>query len=272
MKTKIPSKLYKYQFYNIQNIDNLKNGCIWFSKPPLFNDPFDCSIPYVLNNMSNDDWDKLYKRLRKNWNETEDEELKKSTAKYFVDDSPSEAFKENYKLSSKLGWSELIEKDFSQKGVVCFSEQADNILMWSHYADRHKGFCLEFDTSIYPFSKAVKVNYSEEPPSSLELDGDEVLLDSLITTKSIAWSYEKEWRLIHNQGNMEYGFDGKALTGVYFGCEMPFPHIEVVSLVVSGLPTKLYKMKRSETEFKLGFEEVTYQPYIYGKTLRKFIS
>ena len=27
-------------------------------------------------------------------------------------------------------------------GVVCFSESYDNIIMWSHYSDNHKGFCL----------------------------------------------------------------------------------------------------------------------------------
>ncbi|HMO16377.1 MAG TPA: DUF2971 domain-containing protein [Pirellulaceae bacterium] len=30
--------------------------------------------------------------------------------------------------------------------VACFAEKADNFLMWSHYADRHQGICLEFET------------------------------------------------------------------------------------------------------------------------------
>ena len=29
--------------------------------------------------------------------------------------------------------------------VACFSETKESILMWSHYADNHKGFCVEYD-------------------------------------------------------------------------------------------------------------------------------
>ncbi len=30
-------------------------------------------------------------------------------------------------------------------GVLCFSRCWNNILMWSHYGDRHKGICRGFD-------------------------------------------------------------------------------------------------------------------------------
>jgi hypothetical protein len=221
--------------------------------------------------MSNNEWNNLYNRVRKMWEDTKDEELKKSTTKYFLDKKLSDDFKSNYGLSSKLGWRELIKDDFSQKGIACFSEKVDSVLMWSHYSDHHRGYCLEFDTGFYPFSKAEQVHYSETLPSSLQLDGDAILLDPLVTTKSKGWSYEKEWRLIHEHGNIEYGFDARALTGVYFGCEMPFVHIEIIALAVSGFPTKLYRMKRSETEFKVDFEEVEYTPYVYSKSKRRFL-
>ncbi|HVN15284.1 MAG TPA: hypothetical protein VMT73_06045, partial [Anaerolineales bacterium] len=63
-----------------------------------------------------------------------------------------------------------------------------------------------------------------------------------------------------------------ALTGIYFGIEMLFVHLEILSLVLRGRPTKLYKMRRSEVEFKLEFDEVQYTPYEYSKTNRKFLS
>ena len=40
-----PFRLYKYQSYNIQTIDNLLKQQLWFSNPLKFNDPFDCYIP-----------------------------------------------------------------------------------------------------------------------------------------------------------------------------------------------------------------------------------
>jgi hypothetical protein len=33
----------------------------------------------------------------------------------------------------------------SSVGIYCVSTNYDDVLMWSHYADSHKGICLEFD-------------------------------------------------------------------------------------------------------------------------------
>lgn len=35
---------------------------------------------------------------------------------------------------------QIINNNFA---ITCFSETPDNILMWSHYADKHSGFCVE---------------------------------------------------------------------------------------------------------------------------------
>lgn len=45
-------------------------------------------------------------------------------------------------------------------GVVSFSKRNDSILMWSHYADSHKGFCIGFHTKI-EFRDAKEVYYAE---------------------------------------------------------------------------------------------------------------
>lgn len=52
MNRLIPPKLYKFQSYNKQTVENPKNQCIWFSNPEKFNDPFDCSISYMMDNMT----------------------------------------------------------------------------------------------------------------------------------------------------------------------------------------------------------------------------
>ena len=33
-------------------------------------------------------------------------------------------------------------------GVLCLSACDNSILMWSHYADEHKGFCIGFNNSL----------------------------------------------------------------------------------------------------------------------------
>lgn len=95
--------------------------------------------------------------------------------------------------------------------VGCLSTDYKNQLMWSHYADGHKGFCVEYD-----FNKAsdflekylfLPVIYSEERvhfPSNIlfpaySLGGEQEEKNTMIrslVTKDKVWSYEKEWRVI----------------------------------------------------------------------------
>lgn len=51
----------------------------------------------------------------------------------------------NDPFDTKIIDSELLQKiNFSKEKIFCLSEINDNFLMWSHYADSHKGICLEF--------------------------------------------------------------------------------------------------------------------------------
>jgi hypothetical protein len=75
-------------------------------------------------------------------------------------------------------------------GMVCFSLSWQNPLLWSHYADRHHGVALGFDINK---AKAKTVSYVEERPTidtvSLEV------VEQLLYTKYIDWSYEREARM-----------------------------------------------------------------------------
>ena len=77
-----------------------------------------------------------------------------------------------------------------------------NLLMWAHYANSHKGFCIgyKFEDIINKFGiNILPVIYSEEysviRSYKMFEDYDEFFLDEW-RSKSIEWSYEKEWRLV----------------------------------------------------------------------------
>jgi Protein of unknown function (DUF2971) len=78
-------------------------------------------------------------------------------------------------------------------GVLCFSEDKADLLQWAHYADRHKGICLGFDVSGSE-EKFRPVQYVEEGFPFPE-SPDETFTWKLLSTKSEAWKYEKEWRV-----------------------------------------------------------------------------
>jgi hypothetical protein len=190
-------------------------------------------------------------------------------AKYSHEGSPNERFKRGTIETFEVVLKEKVDAMRRHRGVACFSEIMDDMLMWSHYTRGHRGFVLEFDTAYDPFIRAFPVIYSESlsavNPVFFMLKRDDEQFMKLITTKSSCWSYEKEWRIFHMEGGKEYSIKPEALTGIYFGSEMPYVHIEIIALILRGSPTRLYKMQRFQAEFKVTFEEVNYTPYDYGK-------
>jgi|SRR5215213_2583841 len=98
---------------------------------------------------------------------------------------------------------EAIYRAFNDNvGILSLSEIHNHELMWSHYADTHKGLVLCFDERQSFFNRrrsendefyfVRKVRYSEGPATSLAtIDGD-----ALLVTKGTKWSYEREWRML----------------------------------------------------------------------------
>lgn len=94
--------------------------------------------------------------------------------------------------------------------VGCLCTDYKNSLMWSHYADSHKGFCIEYDFSAVPdedkrivpfpveYSKErpkISLKYALNPTEKNEHLGTKSLMAALLT-KNIEWKYENEWRIL----------------------------------------------------------------------------
>ena len=79
-------------------------------------------------------------------------------------------------------------------GVISFSEDYKSPLMWSHYADDHKGICLGFDVDE---NDLIKVRYRKD---RVKLDDKDRLTKKdaldIFAVKFNGWSYEKERRII----------------------------------------------------------------------------
>jgi Protein of unknown function (DUF2971) len=77
-------------------------------------------------------------------------------------------------------------------GVVCFSEDWIDPVLWSHYGAKHRGIALGFDLNE---AHARKVTYrSERINFPQEMNPEEAVLPH-ISTKFKSWQYEREWRV-----------------------------------------------------------------------------
>lgn len=247
-----PARLYKNVPPAEWALKNLRNNQLWFSSPSGFNDPYDCQIRVERLDLSDAE---LVDIVKGHLNSLPPDEARKQAATLLPDGRPSPLLRQQTidTISSVFNLMRSTMKN--SRGVCCFSEKVDDLLMWGHYSDRHRGFCLEFDTSFQPFDMVHKVDYSDTIPTvdpvPLIFDGNPDTLLAMITTKAACWKYEQEWRVIHMEGNKAYSYIPAALSAVYLGLLASDElRLEAVA-ILKGTATRLYQMERDERAFKL---------------------
>lgn len=119
---------------------------------------------------------------------------------------------------------------FIECAIGCFSTVPDDVLMFSHYADNHRGLCVGFNTRSLVQSLTAKNNplradirpvwyFSQMPSLSL------VTQPALCATcKHDIWSYEHEFRVFMARGpslasSASFAFDREAISEVICGCK-----------------------------------------------------
>lgn len=260
-----PEIIYKYQSFNSESLRNLKAQSLYFSSPLKFNDPYDCAVSATVKILSDDDVNKIRAAhiqkedvplpAKKKFAEIGNQELRdiftKSAVKIVADDR---------------------EEFLKNKGVTCFSERNDDLLMWAHYGGKYKGFCLAFSTQFEPFNnKMRKVEYRTNMP---EIDLVPVLLDDdydpfiqLSCIKSESWSYEKEWRCLHKVAGTLFTYETEALKAVYFGPDIEDESLEIICLILRGQNenVEFWQGTRSSNKFEVNFTKFDYTSYLEAK-------
>ena len=266
----LPPVIYKYESFNNYSLSNLKNAQIFLNRPVDFNDPFDCSLVRESFSYCDEDLILFYNLVVTDKLTSLGLEKPPGSNKPVesIEDVPGE-FKALVDKTSKEFAEEKQKQYLYRTGCSCFSEINDNLLMWSHYSDGHRGFCLEFDTSFNPFNKALKVGYSDSfpriNPIKMLIDGRDDTRSALapLLTKYSCWDYEKEWRLYHREPRKLFVYEVDALKAVYFGASIEYSHFEIICLILQGQNPNVafYKGKRSASKYKIEFELVDYIPH-----------
>ncbi len=263
---KLPETIFKYEGTGYNSLINLKAQSFYMASPLTFNDPYDCALGFQVNDLSDEDISKTKQYL------IEAKELPNQKKEQIQKMSPAELnemIKRNTVTAATAGRNEFVQ----HCGVTCFSEVRDELLMWAHYSDKYKGFCLEFRTDIEPFNSNLrKVKYKSKLPlidgSALLLSEDYNQVIDLLFTKSESWSYEKEWRLLHNAAGTVYSYPAESLKAIYFGPKIDVHFREILCLIIQGQnpDVEFWQGAISDKEFKLDFTKVEYTPYIIAKS------
>jgi hypothetical protein len=167
-----------------------------------------------------------------------------------------------------------LREHFGTYKILCLSERNDSLLMWSHYADQHRGIvcrlaCLEETDSSWSVAKPI--NYTEKMPRFVNqqelrdlITGQadlrrESIAERTIFSKAMDWQYEKEWRVYIPTKTMNdefLNFHTNELTAVYFGCRIAdIDREEIAKLARSINPAvRLFAAAKARRDFAIEFE------------------
>lgn len=156
-------------------------------------------------------------------------------------------------------------------GVISFSTENDNILLYSHYAKKHSGICYIYDSALLASSmrqggslinpQIQKVRYYKRWPN-FDIDNEYALY---LTSKNSVWSYENEYRLfcLTNDNKLlssgHYKFDPSALKGIILGCENNHKDM-IIDIIKSSSfynSIALYESTKIENSFRIQISQIS---------------
>jgi hypothetical protein len=264
-----PPTLYRYRsFEKESHLNTIQKGTFWFAKADSFNDPFDVNwgFDYSGSTEKKERWARDFLgRERPELTEEERADL----ARERIDEIEGD---EEYR-----DWveQEHIRQNQEKFGICSLSAKRDDILMWSHYSNHHRGFCVGIDTEALEEIQRrrsqkghvldlCEVNYDERIPEvnffdSMLGDWKEDAL-RFITTKSDHWQYEEEYRLLlYNRPSTAYPLGIEVISEVILGCEAEDEHRkEVLSIVDErpGVGISVYQAEKHDRRYKLTLHRI----------------
>lgn len=215
-----PRVIYKYVNY-CDGLKLLFNKQLKFSTPDTFNDPYDCNenlFKFPIDNRT------TQFMLDKGLYSRDQDEINLS-----IEELADKLSRERKISLQNPEFRVIFEEVKRSTWITCFSLNSNNFLMWSHYADKHKGFCIGFDANYFneKFGQKVsEVKYLENFRKYDFFKDSQLAINEWITTKGKVWKYEKEYRLdfpkkkmnlINEDGLLE--FDEKLIKQVSIGCK-----------------------------------------------------
>ena len=287
-----PRHFYKFCTARVAKL-NLKTQRLRFSSPLRFNDPFDCYFPPGICNLKNA---VLVLQKRFDGILAGKEQLPADSFAAFklapiiglaetVPPEVAERARKSHKaniIALASDYNQQLELDWENKlrrfRLLSLCAEKNNPLLWSHYADSHCGVVLEFDASCTKntsFQIAKPVKYQKRVPRIISrkefiesviglADQPDAGTYPLILTKSVEWSYEKEWRIVlmteegENHLYSDLTFFPGSLTRMFLGCRTSTRDQRALERLATGdfAHVEVHRARQSRSKFHLEFDRI----------------
>ncbi len=179
--------------------------------------------------------------------------------------------------STKRFLSALVNVTLSRKkGVLCLTTNMQNLLMWAHYADSHRGFVVEISTEddifcIEQGTEGKHFNQIKYTSARCSKAFDALTVDDIYFNKGDIWAYEDEWRVVVSldDKNIPWKDSEKGIAyispsnivSIIFGASMPMEDIKnYCRQIRTQAECKNIKLKRALTHlsrYELVIEDIT---------------
>lgn len=220
-----PLKLYQFRKFTDYNLANLMKHEITLSKPSVMNDIVDTLVFSRFESQAFGKGCYHTGHLR---------HFKKSY--------------EDYRIAS-----------FCSDNIKTGRMAISNSLMWAHYAEEHRGYCVEFifdsddfmrnDVKEKTASRLFKMTYIPvDKPFNFNTK-DSLTTREAFMTKSGEWEYEQEVRLLQYKrtgGSIreQYQLSPKTkINAIYFGVRCPESTRNVIRHLMKNTDVKFYQMR-----------------------------
>ncbi len=205
-KSQLPKRLYKYRAFNVHTLRLLSEAEVYYADPSSFNDPLD-SRPTIQIDAERTALENLLCRmLAMDGNNEHQQVLEKhrymcSEHGSYRDGSCGEAC---YMRLLASNVKDILYKEFCKRGVLSLAEKWDCPLMWSHYADEHRGLCIEYDMTKnecknlqsvdYRMPRSIKISDLIDWKINFSKSAEQTVTKIFFFAKAPQWRYEREWR------------------------------------------------------------------------------
>jgi hypothetical protein len=192
-------------------------------------------------------------------------------------DAAWERIRQTYKPGAKEEIVKSIQYASETLRIICFCDPSkikdgDDILLWSHYTEGHKGVRIFFETDDIDIqsNNLFPVNYSFERAridiTDPNNDAPEKAYKAVTVTKNESWNYEHETRWIISRQECRDDKDGhsyiplppKAIRRIDMGCRCGISK-EILSLRKESKDYKhieLYNASLHEYRFSLSYDKI----------------